>query len=100
MATKIDDPISVNAMLQGNLFERLRFAYLANPTDFIKMFNDVGIAVDKNNIFNELLTLETFHKKGFDTKGDLKNTKGEKIVFDIRKMSDSLVPTNSNIVVY
>lgn len=101
MANKINDPVSVDAMIKGNLFEKMRFAYIADPDAFINAFSNIGIILDQSNIYNELLTLDDIHKKGADKSGLLKTNSGQPIIFDISKIVDSIQPTKDiNVAVY
>lgn len=98
----INDPISVNAMLSGNLFERMRFAYLSDPNAFLNAFSSLGINIDNTNIYNEISTLNDFYQKGYDLSGVLKDNNGKPIVFSIYSTVDSIKPSKkiSNIAVY
>lgn len=88
--------ISYKKITSGDILEKLKFAYCADPDNFIAAFAKLGIAINPNDIANDLNTLANFHNTGKDMDGSLK-INNQSIRFNISTYVDSIPVRKSSI---
>lgn len=75
--------ISKSMLLSGDLLERLRFAFAADMIAFKNQFSKHGIGVESDE---DLQTLAKLHNTGKDRSGEVVDSNGKNVIFDVNKI--------------
>jgi len=87
--------ISKSKLKSGDLLETMRFSYCADKESFVNAFKSLGLPINSED---DLITLEKWHKNGWDKDGKIKNKNNDFVNLDINHFVNYSIKLRHNKV--
>lgn len=94
----IENPVVVidqGLFMKKDTLTLLRFAYYSDPAEFVRVFNEVGIAI--NDPITDLPILAKLSESGGDKLGNVTLTNGQKIFFSVMDTYGKINPSINSL---